>query len=324
MLALFSRKSASSPLLREADRSHLSVIRLPDRFPGDPRSIGVLTAIADNADLIQTHGYKANVLMRLVARRINKPWLAFLHGDTWENWKVRAYFALERRAVRRADRVATVSQAMATRIARSGVPSERVCVIPNASVIELPPLAPQAWHRGTLPLVGVIGRLSPEKGVDLAIRAHVLLLRRRPDARLLIAGEGPEGATLRRLAERLGVATSLDWLGHREDLAALYPQLNVLLIPSRSEGMPNVALEAMSHGLPIVATTGGGGLRSSITAAPGCLSRQATSPPCLGRSATFSMLLSNVARLVKRRNVRFASASRSALAGPPWHVSIAS
>ena len=258
MLALFSRKSASSPLLREADRSHLSVIRLPDRFPGDPRSIGVLTAVADDADLIQTHGYKANVLMRLVARRINKPWLAFLHGDTWENWKVRAYFALERRAVRRADRVATVSQAMATRIARSGVPSERVCVIPNASVIEPPPLAPQAWHRGTLPLVGVIGRLSPEKGVDLAIRAHVLLLRRRPDARLLIAGEGPEGATLRRLAERLGVAESLDWLGHREDVAALYPQLNVLLIPSRSEGMPNVALEAMSHGLPIVATTVGG------------------------------------------------------------------
>jgi len=104
----------------------------------------------------------------------------------------------------------------------------------------------------------VIGRLSPEKGVDLAIRAHALLLRRCPDARLLIAGEGPEGATLRRLAERLGVAKSLDWLGHREDLAALYPQLNVLLIPSRSEGMPNVALEAMSHGLPIVATTVGG------------------------------------------------------------------
>ncbi len=106
--------------------------------------------------------------------------------------------------------------------------------------------------------IGVIGRLSPEKGVDRALEVLAMVARRRPDARLVIAGEGPEEETLRRQAQALGVAQSVSWLGYREDLGDVYRQLAVVLIPSRSEGLPNVALEAMASGVPVVASAVGG------------------------------------------------------------------
>src|SRR5262249_42926700 len=85
-----------------------------------------------------------------------------------------------------------------------------------------------------------------------------LVLQRLHKAQLLIAGEGPECARLQRYSEQLGIASSVCWLGYREALAELYPRLSVLLIPSRSEGLPNVALEAMAYGIPVVAAAVGG------------------------------------------------------------------
>jgi glycosyltransferase involved in cell wall biosynthesis len=257
-IALFSRVPGPSPLVRAAGSLRVPVVPLPDRFPGDPGAIRALSALYAGADVVQTHGYKANVLTRSMVRRHRRPWVAFLHGDTWQNWKVRAYFALERRAVRQADRIVSVSEALAREVRESGGPSARVRVVPNASVAESPAAPPQAWERQAEPRVGVLGRLSPEKGVDLALRAHALVRGDHPASRLVVAGEGPEGPALRRLAGQLGVAETVEWLGHLEDVTSLYAGLTVVLIPSRSEGMPNVALEAMAHGVPIVAAAVGG------------------------------------------------------------------
>jgi len=207
--------------------------------------------------ILQTHGYKANVLGRLIATALRRPWIAFLHGETWENRKVRTYYALERLAVRRADCVVVVSHDMARKVAREGVPTAKIQVIHNACLVEpegnAPPLDAEAP-----PMVGVIGRLSPEKGVDLALQVHRIVARHLPTARLLVVGEGPEQVALKNHAERLGISPSVGWLGYREDVEEVYRQLAVLLIPSRSEGLPNVALEAMGYGVPVVATSVGG------------------------------------------------------------------
>jgi len=197
------------------------------------------------------------VLGRLVATAFRRPWVAFLHGETWENRKVRAYFAMERVAVRRADRVVVVSHDMARAVASQGIPSSKIQVIHNACLVG-PERGDHAWNAEASPVVGVIGRLSPEKGVDLALRVHSKVTQQLPSVRLLIVGEGPERVALEGHAERLGISHSVCWAGYREDITEVYRQLTLLLIPSRSEGLPNVALEAMGHGIPVVATSVGG------------------------------------------------------------------
>lgn len=260
-LAVFQRASDATPLVRIARRLQVPTLVVPDRFPGDPRTALALARLAaqPGIEILQTHGYKANVLAALVAPIVRRPWVAFVHGDTWENSKVRAYFALERLAIRRADRIVVVCHQMARVLAASGVPEGRIRVIHNACLIDPihEPEAP-ATCADARPIIGVVGRLSPEKGVDIACRVHQTVVRHCPRARLWIVGEGPEKERLLGTTERLGIASSVDWMGFREDLGPLYRQMAVLLIPSRSEGLPNVALEAMAHGVPVVGTSVGG------------------------------------------------------------------
>jgi len=108
------------------------------------------------------------------------------------------------------------------------------------------------------PLIGVIGRLHPDKGMHHFIQAASLLSERLPDARFAVIGDGPEWAELTKLAQRLGVADKMNFLGYREDAAAILSAMDVLVVPSISEGTPLVVLEAMQAGVPVVASTAGG------------------------------------------------------------------
>ena len=258
-LALFQRTADPTPLIEAARQLGVPVRVVRDRFPGDPRTAIGLAALVRGPEvhILETHGYKANVLGRLVSRALRRPWIAVLHGETWENRKVRAYFALERLVVRGADCVVVVSHDMARKVVGQGIPSSKAQVVHNACLVDFDGDAP-AWSDDAPPVVGVVGRLSPEKGVDLALRVHHMVTRRLPNAQLLVAGEGPERVELERQAERLGIGPSVCWLGYQEKIAEVYRRLTVLLIPSRSEGLPNVALEAMGYGVPVVATSVGG------------------------------------------------------------------
>jgi glycosyltransferase involved in cell wall biosynthesis len=258
-LSLFQRSANPTPLVEAARRLGAPVRVVRDRFPGDPRAVVALAALVRKPEvhIVQTHGYKANVLGRLIATVLRRPWIAFLHGDTWENRKVRAYFALERLAVRRADSIVVVSHDMARRLVSQGVPSAKIQVIHNACLVGSEGDA-HPWNADAPPVVGVIGRLSPEKGVDLALQIHSIVTRHLPTTRLLIVGEGPERVALERHADQLGIGRSVCWLGYQDEVAKVYRQLTLLLIPSRSEGLPNVALEAMGYGIPVVAASVGG------------------------------------------------------------------
>jgi glycosyltransferase involved in cell wall biosynthesis len=260
-MAVFQRQRSPTPLLLAARHLNVPTCVVPDRFPGDPRTVVAFARLVAGMgmDILQTHGYKANVLAALVTARIRRPWIAFMHGETWENPKVRAYSMMQRVAVRRANLVVVVSHQMARAVEAQGVPQAKLRVVHNACLIE--PLAngpPAAWSADAAPIVGVVARLSYEKGVDLALVAHRLVTHRWPGARLWVVGDGLEQAALMRRAERLGIAPSVEWLGYQEDLGQLYRRMALLLIPSRSEGLPNVALEAMAYGIPVVATAVGG------------------------------------------------------------------
>src|SRR5690606_3578792 len=111
---------------------------------------------------------------------------------------------------------------------------------------------PDRLNAGDVRLIAM-GRLSPEKGFDLLIRAVALLRRQHPGCSLTILGDGPEREPLEGLAEELGVAEAVSFGGQVRDPAAHLVRGDIFVLPSRFEGFPNALLEAMACGLAVVA-----------------------------------------------------------------------
>lgn len=109
-----------------------------------------------------------------------------------------------------------------------------------------------------VPLVGFVGRLSPEKGPEVFVNAMARLHRSVPQACGVLVGDGPMRQELERLAAGLGSPEGVKFAGVREDMPAVYRALDVLVSSSHSEAMPLCVMEAMASGVPVVATRVGG------------------------------------------------------------------
>lgn len=211
-------------------------------------------------DIVHTHGYRADVLSGLAARREGVPQVSTAHGFTGGGWKNQVYEWLQLRAARKADAVVAVSRPVYDRLAVAGVPKSRLHLIPNA-LGEPQPLA-RADARAQLgipegePTIGWVGRLSPEKGIDVFLGA-LALIRSLPWCAHVI-GDGPARAEGERLAAVLGIQGRVSWHGIVEEAGRLLTAFDLLALTSRTEGTPVVLLEAARAGVPVVATAVGG------------------------------------------------------------------
>ncbi len=169
--------------------------------------------------------------------------------------KTRAHLTAQRLAYRTAHRVVANSSAGADRLRQEGVPADRTLLIPNGVDLSQFPIAgPRSRRR----IVATVANLRPEKGHDVLLRAAALVRHRVPDARFRIIGDGPMRAPLQALAASLGVDEIVQFLGHREDVAALLATSDLYAFPSRTEAFPNGLIEGMAAGLPVVASGVGG------------------------------------------------------------------
>jgi glycosyltransferase involved in cell wall biosynthesis len=149
------------------------------------------------------------------------------------------------------------------------VPPRRIEVVPNFVQVG-PPVPPDSASltalRASLGIaesdrvIGFVGRLAPQKGLDDLLRAMPAVLRRDPAARLLVVGSGRLAMVeqLRGLAAELGVAPRVLWTGARNDVAALRGVMELVAMPSRWESTSLHLLESMAAGLPVVAMATGG------------------------------------------------------------------
>lgn len=219
-----------------------------------------------HADVLLCHGYKANLLGRAAARRCGIPAVAVARGWTGESWRVRLYERIDRFHLRFMDHVVAVSQAQADKVRRAGVPPERIRVICNA----IDPdrfLDPDPRYRAKLDrffrqppsrIIATAGRLSPEKGFDVFISAAARLLEAEQDVGFVIFGHGDLKPALLQQIAMLGLSGHVVLAGFRNDLDRFIPQLDLFVLPSYTEGLPNVVLEACAAGVPVVATDVGG------------------------------------------------------------------
>jgi glycosyltransferase involved in cell wall biosynthesis len=217
-------------------------------------------------DVLCCHGYKANLLGRLAARRLSIPALAVSRGWTDESLRVRLYEVLDRLHLRCMDHVVCVSHGQAAKVRRAGVAGDRLSVIHNAIRTERF-AAPRPDRRQALQelfveppalLVGAAGRLSPEKGFDILIEAAGRLAGQHATVGFVLFGEGVLRPNLTAQIHAAGLASRFLLAGYRSDLDELLPCLDVLVLPSHTEGLPNVVLEACAARVPVVATAVGG------------------------------------------------------------------
>ena len=153
--------------------------------------------------------------------------------------------------LRSATRAIAVSEPVAAHL-RSLARQLPIDVIPNG--VDLARFRPGVGVRGDLLRVGFMGRLVPNKGPDVILRAIAEAVRLGVDLELSIAGAGPEEKNLRHLASDLGVEHRVRFEGHRPDPEAWLRDIDVLVRPSLTEGMPLGLLEAMAVGVPVIAS----------------------------------------------------------------------
>jgi len=218
-------------------------------------------------DAVLCHGYKANLLGRVAARRVGIPAVAVSRGWTGENRKVRAYEWLDRRHLRWMDHVVAVSDGQADKVRRAGVPASRLTVIRNSARLKAFASVDASYRErlhGYFPgdaavrVVAAAGRLSPEKGFTLFVDAAKTIIDAFPAARFVLFGEGAERAAIESRIRELGLGGKFVLAGFRGDLDAFLPWADVMVQTSFTEGMPNVLLEASAAGVPSVATAVGG------------------------------------------------------------------
>jgi glycosyltransferase involved in cell wall biosynthesis len=224
-------------------------------------------------DVVHTHTSKGGFVGRAAARLAGVPIvLHTAHGFAFHESSGRAatvaWSSLERLAARWSDRVITVSEyhrAWAIRLGIAG--PDRIVAIPNGIAPDrVAPDRGRAATRADLAigddqvlLVGA-GRLAAQKGFDVLLGAMPDIMRRHPEVRLVLVGEGPMRAELEAQAQRSGLSSVVRFLGFRTDIGDLLAAADVVAAPSRFEGLSITLLEAMAMARPIVSTSIGSNL----------------------------------------------------------------
>ncbi len=248
--------------LRDAGVTVLKLERTGARALGAWRPLGAWMR-GHPVDVLHAHMFGSNVWGTVISRVAGVPvMIAHEHMWSFEGEPVRRL--LEKVLIGRgADAFLAVSRELRRRmIELEGISPEKVLMLPNG--IPAPPPAAGRDVRAELgippgvPVIGAVGRLRPEKAMDVLVRAAKILLPDHEGLRVLIAGDGEERAGLERLVADLGLGDSVYLLGRRADVPDLLTSLDVAVNCSDFEGSPLAVMEFMEAGTPIVATAVGG------------------------------------------------------------------
>ena len=227
----------------------------------DPWLVGRLARLVRSrgAHAVHTHGVHADLYGRLCLQGLDGMLLLQTRHNDDRFRRLWIMRLLNQWLARRCVRIVAISDAVREFVcAVEGIPPRKVERIYYG--LDAAP-APQnvadlrtelGWAGA--PLIGFVGRLTGQKGVDVLLNAFAIVHRALPTARLLLIGDGPQRAALAALAGGLQISAAVHFAGWREDARAQMAALNVLAIASRWEGFGLVTLEAMQAGVAVVAS----------------------------------------------------------------------
>jgi glycosyltransferase involved in cell wall biosynthesis len=259
-----------------ADRARglgLTFYEIIERGKFDLRVIRAIRDIVAQHDinLIHAHDYKTDLFAYLVRRFLRRRHLALLstaHGWALLSPRGELYRRLDLRLMRRFDHLITVSHATKKGLVAAGLPASAISVIYNAidtdawSLRQVDDDLRNALRQGAhFPVVGYVGRITPEKDLHTWLHAATLVIRQYPRARFVLVGDGKDEVLLRDLrglADTLGIAEHVVFYDYQENPMPFYAAFDIFLMSSVTEGLSNSVLEAMAMGIPTVVTRVGG------------------------------------------------------------------
>ena len=261
VLGVFSNSSNPNLQLHEvAAKEGIESHLVPCKAQIDRRTITNIRDLATqtNADLVHAHGYKADIYSYLALRGSRIPLVSTCH--TWYDNDpfVTLYGVADRMVLRNYAAVVAVSDEVRQRLINAGVRKEKIHLVPNG--IDLRPFdnaTPSLQDDSTSnhpPIVGIIGRLSVEKGADIFLHAAAQVLAELPSTKFVVVGEGPDRDKLESLIDELKLRGNVSMLGRRDDMPSVYASLDIMVSASRQEGLPMAILEGMASSLPLIAT----------------------------------------------------------------------
>lgn len=231
------------------------------RFKWDPMTLYRLYAMIKEfqPDIVQTWLFAGNAYGRVAAHWAKVPHIIASERCV-DEWKSGYHFLIDRFLMRWTDQIVVNAEGIRRFYVRQGLTDQSITTIPNA--IEAKPIdnSPTTKIRESLgvpldvPLLGFVGRLWPQKRVQDLIWATDILRMSGWNFRIVIVGDGPRRVALKRFADALEIMPIVHFVGHRNDVSEIMRALDMLVLPSKFEGLPNVALEAMMAGKPVVGT----------------------------------------------------------------------
>jgi glycosyltransferase involved in cell wall biosynthesis len=254
---------------KKARAKGLTFYEITERGKFDPSVLRTIRDIVTRHDinLIHSHDYKSDLFAYLVRKWLWRRRIALI--STAHAWVILGprgefYRKLDLKLMKRFDHLIAVSHATKVEMVDAGVPEDIITVIHNG--IDTEAWAP-ARANGNIrqelklspptPVVGYVGRISPEKDLETWLRAAALVADSIPAARFVLVGDGRDGNTrdrLERLAVSLGIGDRVFFAGYRHNLLPAYAAFDIFLLSSRREGLPNSLLEAMAMSVPVVTT----------------------------------------------------------------------
>ncbi len=267
VLFSFIERGRPNELLAAAAKMSIPAKGLRTGNPFNPKVILDLALMLreERVDILCTHSYKSDVIGRLATRMTGIPEIAVSRGWTGENRKVRLFEKLDRYFLRLADHVVAVSHKQREKVLQLGIDPGKVTVIHNGiNIGDAPQQAPTAIKaelglEDNCCLVMSAGRLSPEKNFDGLIgAAEAIKARGERGIRFAVFGEGPLRGRLEKKIRAAGLQKTFFLPGFRKDFVSLLAGADIFVLPSFSEGLPNVILEAYSLKKPVIATAVGG------------------------------------------------------------------
>ncbi len=250
-------------IIRKAERYHAPLISIPDRGPTDWRVLKHLLTICrrERVSIWHGHDYKSNALGLLLKQFWPMKLVTTVHGWVHHTTRTPFYYRVDQFCLPKYSAVVCVSEDLYHECRRFGVPAHKCLLIDNAidvqeytrSLATDQAKAKLQWPANGF-VIGAVGRLEPEKGYDLLIRAIANLIRRQHDVHLVIVGEGNDRQRLESLAAELGVSDRVRLVGWQSDVRSHFEAMDLFALSSYREGLPNVLLEAMALQVPCVAT----------------------------------------------------------------------
>jgi glycosyltransferase involved in cell wall biosynthesis len=218
-------------------------------------------------DLLHTHGYRADVLGSITGKITGLSLISTCHGFIANDSNLTLYNMIDRIILRSFNKIIAVSKGIKDDLIKSGIHESHITVLQNAvsghHSSELFSQNRQSKRKlvkidGKDFVIGYLGRLSEEKGINYLIEAGSLLFNEGMPIRLLIIGEGPQRKEMEDLVKKTNIGDNITFVGFQSEIEEWLPAIDVFVLPSLTEGTPMALLEAMAYGIPVVASTVGG------------------------------------------------------------------